>query len=139
MTEASHENGRVDLEESGTGENSASAPAPVAGTPPAAARTTPGRRSRYERIEGSPVPALTSQKVAILRYLSELRFLSLPQLARLTCPSEKSARRHLRELFDAALVEVVPVARAALASAGSMDGAQLLHGSAPRASASKLE
>ena len=77
------------------------------------------------------MPSLTSQKVAMLRYLAELRFLSLPQLARLTCPSEKSARRHLRELFDAALVDVVPVARAALASAGKMDGAQLLHGSAP--------
>lgn len=89
------------------------------------------RRSRYARAEGGSLPSFTPQKVAMLRYLAELRFLSLPQLARLTCPSEKSARRHLRELFDAALVDVVPVARAALSAAGDGDGAQLLHGSAP--------
>jgi len=104
---------------------------PAAGSHEEASQNKGARRSRYIRAEGGSLPSLTAQKVAILRYLAELRFLSLPQLARLTCPSEKSARRHLRELFDAALVDVVPVARAALAPAKDAGGAQLLHGSAP--------
>ena len=72
-----------------------------------------------------------------LRYLAELRFLSLPQMARLCCPaerrdlSEKSARRHLRSLFDAGLVDVLPVSRAALAPPDAKNDASLLHGSAP--------
>ena len=73
----------------------------------------------------------------MLRYLAELRFLSLPQLARLCCPaerrdlSEKAARRHLRALFDAGLVDVLPVSRAALAPPDAKNDAALLHGSAP--------
>ncbi len=96
------------------------------------------RRRRYER---SPSPgalvALTPTKIWMLRYLSEMRFLSLPQLARLCCPSgrkdlsEKRARRHMRELFDAGLVDVLPVCRAALAPPGSPNDASLLYGSAP--------
>ena len=120
MTGASHDVGDSDRDETAS-----------AGPRIGAAGGKASRRSRYARAEGGPLPSFTPQKVAILRYLIELRFLSLPQLARLTCPSEKSARRHLRELFDAALVDVVPVARAALSPAGDAAGAQLLHGSAP--------
>lgn len=89
----------------------------------------------------SPAPggliALTPAKVQLLRYLAELRFLSLPQLARLCCPSERqdlserSARRHLRALFDAGLVDVLPVSRAALAPPDAPNDASLLYGSAP--------
>lgn len=96
------------------------------------------RRRRYAR---SPLPdrsvGLTPAKVELLRWLTELRFLSLPQLARLCYPSkrrdlsEKSARRHMRELFDAGLVDVLPVSRAALAPPGSPNDASLLYGSAP--------
>lgn len=73
----------------------------------------------------------------MLRYLAELRFLSLPQVARLCCPSERrdlserSARRHMRALFDAGLVDVLPVSRAALAPPGAPNDASLLYGSAP--------
>jgi len=98
----------------------------------------PSRRRRYAR---SPVEALcvslTPVRLDILRFLAELKFLSLPQVARLCCPSprqdlaEKSARRQMRLLFDAGLVDVLPVSRAALAPAGLPNDASLLYGSAP--------
>lgn len=89
------------------------------------------RRGRYARSsEGSPL-TLTPQKQALLRFLGECRLFSLPQLARLCCPSEQSARRHLRELFDAGLVDIVAVSRSALSPAGTTNDASLLHGSAP--------
>jgi len=96
------------------------------------------RRKRYERSPSQEkIIALTPTKVQMLRFLAELRFLSLPQLAKLCCPSErqdlseKSARRHMREMFDAGLVNVLPVSRAALAPPGAPNDASLLHGSAP--------
>lgn len=96
------------------------------------------RRKRYERSPSQEkIIALTPTKVQMLRFLAELRFLSLPQLAKLCCPSErqdlseKSARRHMRELFDAGLVNVLPASRAALAPPGAPNDASLLHGSAP--------
>ena len=99
---------------------------------------TAERRRRYARSAlASPPPLLTPTKWQMLRYLAELRFLSLPQLARLCCPaerrelSEKAARRHLRSLFDAGLVDVLPVSRAALAPPDAENDASLLHGSAP--------
>ena len=76
-------------------------------------------------------------RLDILCFLAELRFLSLPQIARLCCPSlrrdlsEKKARRQMRALFDAGLVEVLPVSRAALAPLGAANDASLLYGSAP--------
>lgn len=96
------------------------------------------RRKRYERSPSQEkLIGLTPTKVQMLCFLAELRFLSLPQLAKLCCPSErqdlseKSARRHLRELFDAGLANVLPVSRAALAPLGVANDASLLHGSAP--------
>jgi len=96
------------------------------------------RRKRYERSPSQEtIIGLTPTKVQILRFLAELRFLSLPQLAKLSCPSErpdlseKSARRHMRALFDAGLVDVLPVPRAALAPQGATNDATLLYGSAP--------
>lgn len=98
----------------------------------------PSRRRRYTRSpSGVALVSLTPVRVEILCYLAELRFLSLPQIAKLCCPSErqdlseKSARRHMRALFDAGLVSVLPVSRAALASAGTPNDASLLYGSAP--------
>jgi hypothetical protein len=101
------------------------------------------RRRRYAR---SPAEALcvslTPIRLNILRFLAELKFLSLPQIARLCCPSsrqdlaEKSARRQMRMLFDAGLVDVLPVSRAALAPAGQPNDASLLYGSAPNVYAS---
>ncbi len=100
------------------------------------------RRKRYERLSTpSGLPALTPVKVQMLRYLAEMRFLSLPQLARLCCPAEredgaredlsrKSARKHLRALFDAGLVSVLPVSRLALAPPSAANDASLLYGSA---------
>ena len=74
------------------------------------------RRRRYVRAEAPPVCAPTPAKLRLLCSLAECRFLSLPQLARLARPlddekaaREKSAQRHLRSLFDAGLVGVVPV------------------------------
>lgn len=102
------------------------------------ATRTASRRRRYERLPATrPLLSLTPTKWEMLRFLAECRFLSLPQLARLCCPagrrdlSEKSARRHLRALFDAGLVDVLPVARAALAPPGVANDSTLLYGSAP--------
>ena len=96
------------------------------------------RRCRYKRspLETS-LTSLTPVRVKILRYLAELRFLSLPQIARLCCPSErqdlseKNTRRHMRVLFDAGLVDALPVSRAALAPPHAPNDASLLYGSAP--------
>lgn len=100
--------------------------------------STAARRRRYARSPNPAAPvSLTPTKVEMLRWLAEMRFLSLPQLARLCCPaerrdlSEKSARRHMRELFDAGLADVLPVSRAALAPPGAPNDASLLYGSAP--------
>lgn len=99
---------------------------------------TDTRRRRYRRAApDAPLLALTPPKAAMLRFLAECRLLSLPQLARLVCPavkvdsSQKAARRHLRALFDAGLVDVLPVARAALAGPAAANDETLLHGSAP--------
>lgn len=109
------------------------------------------RRKRYER---APAPAgllaLTPVKVQMLRYLAEMRFLSLPQLAGLCCSAEresaeredlsrKSARKHLRALFDAGLVSVLPVSRLALAPPNAANDASLLYGSAPNVYAPTTE
>lgn len=103
----------------------------VVNTHDAGDKTQLTRRGRYSRASGGSTPTLTPQKLALLRFLGECRLLSLPQLARLCCPSEQSARRHLRELFDGGLVDIVAVSRSALAPAGSANDAGLLHGSAP--------
>ena len=102
------------------------------------ARADPVRRRRYARSPSQTafVP-LTPARTEILRFLADLRFLSLPQIARLCCPSgrrdlsEKSARRHMRALFDGGLVDVLAVSRAALAPPGTPNDASLLYGSAP--------
>ena len=100
--------------------------------------TNQSRRRRYTRSpSGGAFLSLTPVRVRILRYLAELRFLSLPQIAKVCCPSgrqdlsEKSARRHMRGLFDSGLVDVLPVSRAALAPPGVANEASLLYGSAP--------
>ena len=95
------------------------------------------RRRRYVRAASAACVSLTPVRIEILRYLAEMRFLSLPQIARLCCPSArtdlagKAARRHMRTLFDAGLVDVLAVSRAALAPPGTPNDASLLHGSAP--------
>lgn len=85
------------------------------------------------------MPALTPAKLRALCLLAECRLLSLPQIALLLEGSElrpkaareKSARRHLRELFDARLIAVLPVPRSALAGRDAPNDASLLFGSAP--------
>jgi len=103
--------------------------------------SAPPRSARRRRYARSPSQAvltpLTPVRVEMLRFLAELRFLSLPQIARLCCPaarqdlSEKRARRHMRALFDGGLVDVLPVSRAALSPPGAPNDASLLYGSAP--------
>jgi hypothetical protein len=95
----------------------------------AASADTNERRRRYTRRTGPA--SLTPARLQLLRYIAEYKILSLPQLARLACPSQKSARRHMRRLFDAGLVEIIPVPRAALAGPEVPNNADLLFGSAP--------
>lgn len=96
------------------------------------------RKCRYARASSAnPCASLTPVRVEILRFLAEMRFLSLPQIAKVCCLSarqdlsEKSARRQMRTLFDAGLVDVLPISRAALAPPDTPNDAFLLHGSAP--------
>lgn len=89
------------------------------------------RRRRYTpQPEPGPL-SLTPRKRALLEAVGRLEIASVPQLARLTCPSEQSARRHLRELFDHGLVQVIPVSRYVLADGELRNDASLLFGSAP--------
>lgn len=110
----------------------------TADTPPLQGPADSARRRRYSRSSSdAPLVSLTPTKVKMLLFLAEMRFLSLPQIARLCCPaerrdlSEKSARRQMRALFDAGLVDVLPVSRAALAPTEAPNDASLLYGSAP--------
>jgi hypothetical protein len=92
----------------------------------------PSRRRRYTRQPQEGLFTLTPQKVVLLRYIADYGIVSLPQLALLTELSPKSSRRHLRELFDRGLVEVIAVARVALAEpARGLNDPSLLYGSAP--------
>jgi len=92
----------------------------------------PVRRRRYTRQPLQRVFALTPQKGALLQTVAEYGVVSLPQLAALIGPSAKSVRRHLRELFDAGLVEVIAVPRVALVEpARGLNDPSLLYGSAP--------
>ena len=88
------------------------------------------RKRRYvpQKIQGV---SLTPLKSLLLQRVAEYGIISLPQLARIAGITPKSARRHLRELFDGGLVEVVAVARIALAPAASASDPGLLYGSAP--------
>lgn len=89
------------------------------------------RRRRYTRTPQAGPLAISAEQVLLLRFLSQCRFLSLPQLARLAALPEKGARRRLRTLFDAGLVDVIPVSRVALAPPDAPNDASLLFGSAP--------
>lgn len=89
------------------------------------------RRQRYVREKPERPPTLTPVRLALLRAVGDLEIASLPQLAALACPSQASARRHLRVLFDGGWVEVVPASRAAFALPGERQDPGLLFGSAP--------
>ena len=89
------------------------------------------RRRRYTPAAVDGRIVLTPPKRALLETVARYGIASLPQLARLVCPSEKSARKHLRMLFDHGLVRVVPVSRFVLADGEAENDASLLFGSAP--------
>jgi hypothetical protein len=89
------------------------------------------RRRRYQRQPPVKLMVLTPRKLVLLQAVAEYGLASLPQLAALACPSRKSARRHLRDLFDLGLVDVIPVPRVALAEPVDGNRADLLYGSAP--------
>lgn len=97
----------------------------------AASDSTRARRRRYARSPGERALALTAVRRALLEGTAELGVASTPQLADYAGVSLKSARRHLRELFDDGLVGVVPVPRVALANPGEAADPGLLWGSAP--------
>jgi hypothetical protein len=90
---------------------------------------TPQRRRRYTPTISAPQPTMTPNKCRLLETVGSFGFVSLPQLARLTGLNEKATRRQMRPLFDAGLVEIIAVHRAALTHEANT--AQLLGGSAP--------
>lgn len=89
------------------------------------------RRSRYARDPAAAPRALTPAQARALRTVADFRFASLPQLVRLHGGSPKSVQRAMRALFDAGLVDVIPVPRALLAEPGDANDASQLYGSAP--------
>ena len=97
----------------------------------ASSNTSGERKRRYTRQKEAGKMTLTPAKVALLRYIALYSVVSLPQLARLAEISPKSARRHLRELFDSGLTDVIAVARIALAAPSDTTDPSLLYGSAP--------
>ncbi len=89
------------------------------------------RKPRFTPCPSGNVLALTPIRLSILVWLERMELLSLPQMARLIDRSEQSTRRHVRTLFDAGLLQVLPVSRAALALPDAVNDASLLFGSAP--------
>jgi hypothetical protein len=91
-----------------------------------------GHRPRRQRYTRSPAPVtLTPRKLALLETISAYGLATAPQLAKLVGPSDKSARRHLRELYDGGVIDIIAVPRAVLAAKGEPNDARLLYGSAP--------
>lgn len=86
------------------------------------------RRSRYVATPDRAPRLLTPLREEPLRHLATLGLLSRPQLMQLTGRSEKSIQRTMRQLFDAGLVEVVPLPRILLEGREDVDA---LFGSAP--------
>ncbi len=89
------------------------------------------RRSRYARDPGAAPRALTPAQIRALLTVANFRLVSLPQLVRLHGLSPKGVQRGMRALFDAGLVDVIPVPRALLAGPEDANDATLLYGSAP--------
>lgn len=99
-----------------------------------AAEAKPGteagrRRSRYERDSRAAV--LTLYSLRLVEYVIAYCLVSLPQFVRLYGPSPKATQRAMRTLFDAGLVDIVAVPRAALAEPNDPNDASLPFGSAP--------
>ena len=88
------------------------------------------RVGRYTRLQ-VPLVSLTPIKLELLRFVVECRVLTLHQLATMTQRSYKGVQRQMRTLFNAELVDIVPIARLALASDDLPNTAELLHGTAP--------
>jgi len=112
---------KIAKEQTGSKEAGAGVDADASGT----------RRRRYTRAPSSGPLLLSTEHLLILRFLAGCRFLSLPQVARLIGIPEKGTRRRLRVLFDAGLVDVIPVSRVALAPTDAPNDSSLLFGSAP--------
>lgn len=89
------------------------------------------RRSRYARDPGAAPRVLTPSQMRALLTVADFRLVSLPQLLRLHGLSPKGMQRSMRALFDAGLVDVIPVPRALLAGSEDANDATLLYGSAP--------
>ncbi len=97
----------------------------------ASSEAVPRRKRRFVRADQPGPFAPTPPRVAALRQVGEWGLASTPQVAAVSCASEKAARRALRALFDAGYVEPIPIPRCALAPTGVGNGAELLFGSAP--------
>lgn len=96
-----------------------------------AASTSPaGRARRFERRPGAAPTVASPQRLQFLRYVAEYGLVSSLQLRRLLAVSDRTVRVHGRALFDAGLVDLLPVARWSLAE-GAPNDAALLYGSAP--------
>jgi DNA-binding CsgD family transcriptional regulator len=71
------------------------------------------RRKRFERA-ATAEHMLTPLKIEALRLLAESRFLSTAQVERIMGWSDKTARGHLRDLYDLGLTDRLPVPGAVL-------------------------
>jgi hypothetical protein len=86
------------------------------------------RRPRYAATGRGR--AVTPLKLAVLREVSACGILTTRQAVRLTGLSYRAANQHLRDLFDAGLLEKVAVPRAALEPPERQRDPSIVHGSA---------
>lgn len=96
-----------------------------------AASASGGRRRRFVPAPASQPTGLGGQHMLALGLVGQAGIISLPQLARALDISAKKARRIMRALFDAGLVTLVAVTRAAFVDLGTRPDPQLALGSAP--------
>src|SRR5687768_5968002 len=98
--------------------------------PPTSSQMTgASRRGRYSREPKDIL--LTPQKWRLLLAIAQCKVVSSHQLERLLKLGGKTTRYHLRQLFDAGLVEVVPVSRMSLVDPAEAIDHGILFGSAP--------
>lgn len=88
-------------------------------------------RRRYVALPEASAAHLTPKRLAALQWVAECGLLTTPQVARLLGVRDQAARRLVRPLFDAGLLQIIAVPRAALAGPEAANDPALLYGSAP--------
>lgn len=89
------------------------------------------RCKRYERAPARERSVLTPQQLRVFSWIGRLKLADTPQLARACELSRKGVRRTVRPLYNAKLVDLIALPRAALADPDTAMDASWAYGSAP--------